>query len=57
MVEHLGSDTFVYADAAEAGTLIVRAGAETDIAPGASVKLKLDRSAIHRFDAGGTRMT
>ncbi len=57
MVEHLGSDTYVYADAAEAGTLIVRAGGNTSVEPGAAVKLKLDRSAIHRFDAGGTRMT
>ena len=57
MVEHLGSDTHIYADTAEAGRLIVRTDAATEISSGATVKLKLDRNAIHRFDAAGNRIT
>jgi multiple sugar transport system ATP-binding protein len=57
VVEHLGSDAFIHADAPEAGKLIIRAGADTDLVPGSEVKLTLDRNAVHRFDAHGVRMS
>ena len=55
MVEHLGSDTYIYADMPQA-SLIVRSDAETAVEPGAKVLLKLDRDSLHRFDAGGKRI-
>ena len=55
MVEHLGSDTYIYADMPQA-SLIVRSDAETAVEPGAKVLLKLDHGSVHRFDADGKRI-
>jgi multiple sugar transport system ATP-binding protein len=53
VAEHLGSDTFLYADAGPIGTLTARHVGELDLSPGDRVVLSSDPSRIHRFDEGG----
>ena len=55
-VEHLGSDTFVYVDAAGIGALTLRADAETAVRAGDEIKLSPDPSMIHKFDKVGSRI-
>ena len=55
-VEHLGSDTYIYADVSSIGPLTVRANAETSVRPGDSIRLAPDPAALHRFDERGQRI-
>ncbi|MBM6593615.1 ABC transporter ATP-binding protein [Microvirga pudoricolor] len=53
VAEHLGSDTFLYVDAGEAGTLTARVIGELGLNEGGRVTLKPDPAHIHRFDQTG----
>ncbi|MFI5012331.1 MAG: ABC transporter ATP-binding protein [Hyphomicrobiales bacterium] len=53
VAEHLGSDTFLYVDAAERGTLTVRGIGELDLKAGDRVRLAADSAHLHRFDQDG----
>jgi len=53
VAEHLGSDTFLYVDAGELGTLTARHIGEFSVAPGDRVRLTPDPTHIHRFDEEG----
>ena len=55
-VEHLGSDTYVYADAAGIGALTLRTDAETNVRTGDEIKLSPDPAVVHRFDESGNRV-
>jgi multiple sugar transport system ATP-binding protein len=54
--EHLGSDTFLKVETAEAGTLTVRAGGEVRKSHGDSIRLAPQANKIHRFGADGKAM-
>jgi multiple sugar transport system ATP-binding protein len=54
VAEHLGSDTFLYVDAKQLGTLTVRYVGELDLAAGDEVWLAPDPARIHRFAGDGT---
>ncbi|HJZ20290.1 MAG TPA: ABC transporter ATP-binding protein [Bradyrhizobium sp.] len=54
VAEHLGSDTFLYVDAKQLGTLTVRYVGELDLAAGDEVWLSPDPARIHRFAGDGT---
>ncbi len=54
-VEHLGSDTYVYAET-ETSALTMRNGPESTLKSGDKIMLEYDRAAVHRFDAGGQRI-
>jgi multiple sugar transport system ATP-binding protein len=54
VAEHLGSDTFLYVDAKQLGTLTVRYVGELDLAAGDEVWLSPDPARIHRFAEDGT---
>ena len=56
LAEHLGSDTFVYADAGALGALTVRAEGEAALKPGAKIYLTPRADRIHRFDKDGRRI-
>jgi multiple sugar transport system ATP-binding protein len=53
VAEHLGSDTFLYVDAAALGMLTARYVGELDLHPGDRVSLIPDPARIHRFDDSG----
>jgi multiple sugar transport system ATP-binding protein len=53
VAEHLGSDTFLYVDAGEAGTLTARVIGELGLQEGDRVMLKPDPTHIYRFDKDG----
>jgi multiple sugar transport system ATP-binding protein len=53
VAEHLGSDTFLYVEVPEIGTITARGLGELDIKAGDSVRLHPDAARIHRFDAAG----
>jgi multiple sugar transport system ATP-binding protein len=53
IAEHLGSDTFLHVDVADAGSLTVRTTGQYDIAPSAPLSIVLDPEKIHRFDESG----
>jgi multiple sugar transport system ATP-binding protein len=53
VAEHLGSDTFLYVDVADIGTLTVRCPGEMRIAVGDDVGLVPDPQHLHRFDKDG----
>jgi len=55
-VEHLGADTNLYLDTAEAGLITVRIFGEYSAAPGATVYATPDPAKTFRFDAEGKRM-
>jgi multiple sugar transport system ATP-binding protein len=54
VAEHLGSDTFLYVDAKQIGTLTVRYIGELDLAAGDQIWLSPDPARIHRFADDGT---
>ncbi len=56
IAEHLGSDTFVYAEADELGPLTVRTEGEAGIHPGDTIYLTPARGRVHRFDKDGRRI-
>ena len=51
--EHLGSDTFLYVDVPEIGTITARGFGELAIAEGDQVRLRPDPEHIYRFDKDG----
>jgi multiple sugar transport system ATP-binding protein len=53
VAEHLGSDTFLYVDVPEAGTLTVRTQGEMGLRAGNKIGLTPDPARIHRFDDAG----
>jgi multiple sugar transport system ATP-binding protein len=53
VAEHLGSDTFLYVDAAELGLLTVRGIGEIHLKSGDRVWLSPDPARLHRFDRDG----
>jgi len=53
VAEHLGSDTFLYVDAAELGLLTVRGIGEIHLKGGDRVWLSPDPARLHRFDREG----
>ena len=53
VAEHLGSDTFLYVDVAEIGTLTARCPGEMQVKAGDDVGLVPDPTRVHRFDADG----
>jgi multiple sugar transport system ATP-binding protein len=53
MSEHLGSDTFLRVDTAEAGSLTLRASGEVTLHHGDRVRIAPMEGKIHRFDAKG----
>jgi multiple sugar transport system ATP-binding protein len=56
IAEHLGSDTFVYVDAAGAGPMTVRVEGEAPYRAGDVVHLTPQEGHVHRFDADGRRI-
>src|SRR5579863_6925837 len=56
LAEHLGSDTFVYADAGKLGALTVRAEGEAALKPGQSIFVTPREAHLHRFDKDGRRI-
>jgi multiple sugar transport system ATP-binding protein len=53
VAEHLGSDTFLYVEAGEIGTLTCRYIGELDLKAGDRVWLTPDPARLHRFDRDG----
>jgi multiple sugar transport system ATP-binding protein len=53
VAEHLGSDTFLYADAGAIGQLTARYVGELNLSAGDRVVLSPEPSRIHRFDGDG----
>jgi multiple sugar transport system ATP-binding protein len=56
IAEHLGSDTFVYVDAADAGVLTVRVDGDAPHRPGDAVYLTPQERHVHKFDKDGKRI-
>ncbi len=57
VAEHLGSDTFLYVDAAALGTLTVRCVGEKRLSAGDAVTLRPEPNRIYRFDSNGTAIS
>ena len=57
VAEHLGSDTFIYANVDGLGLMTIRAEGEEEYRPGDSVWLTPDPERIYRFDKAGLSMT
>jgi multiple sugar transport system ATP-binding protein len=55
-IEHLGTDTYLYVDVPNVGTLTVRLDGEADYRIGAAIFLTPRRTHLHRFDAAGQRI-
>jgi len=53
VAEHLGSDTFIYANVEGLGLMTIRAEGEEEFAPGDTVFLTPDPARIYRFDKAG----
>jgi multiple sugar transport system ATP-binding protein len=53
VAEHLGSDTFVYVDVPQIGTMTARTVGEMGIKVGDRIRLRPDERRIHRFDTEG----
>jgi multiple sugar transport system ATP-binding protein len=53
VVEHLGSDTFVYVNVDGLGLVTVRVEGEEELKPGQTVHLTPDPAHIYRFDKAG----
>ncbi|GLS21902.1 sugar ABC transporter ATP-binding protein [Labrys miyagiensis] len=54
VAEHLGSDTFLYADVPDAGRVTVRTGGEFAVRLGETVRLNPMPDQIHRFQQDGS---
>nr|WP_298689128.1 sn-glycerol-3-phosphate ABC transporter ATP-binding protein UgpC [uncultured Dongia sp.] len=55
-VEHLGSDTFIYVEVPEIGTLTVRLDGEATLETGAAISLQPLTRQLHRFGPDGIRL-
>ncbi|WP_404401458.1 ABC transporter ATP-binding protein [Pelagibacterium halotolerans] len=53
VIEHLGSDTFVYVEVPELGLFTVRIVGHTRFEPGETVGLRFDLDEVHIFDRDG----
>ena len=56
LAEHLGSDTFVYAEADAIGPMTVRLEGEANCQPGQRIFLTPQEARLHRFDQTGNRI-
>ena len=56
VVERLGSDTNVFAEAEALGAVLARVHGNADVRPGHTVGLRLDRTRMHQFDEAGERL-
>jgi multiple sugar transport system ATP-binding protein len=56
LAEHLGSDTFVYAETAGSGQMTVRVDGEAGLHTGDTVFLTPQEDRIHKFDKDGRRL-
>ena len=56
LAEHLGSDTFVYADVDGLGAFTIRVDGEADLKPGDKVFLNPREDRVHKFDKDGLRL-
>ena len=56
VAEHLGSDTFVHADAEGIGPLTIRLSGEAPLAPGGRIFVTPREAHVHRFDKDGKRI-
>jgi multiple sugar transport system ATP-binding protein len=56
LAEHLGSDTFVYAEAEGGGPMTVRVEGEAAYRPGEAVYLTPQEDRLHKFDKDGKRI-
>ena len=56
LAEHLGSDTFVHAEADGMGPLTLRLEGEAPLTPGQSIFVTPREAHLHRFDKDGRRM-
>lgn len=56
VAEHLGSDTFVHADAEGIGPLTIRLSGEAPLGPGDSIFVTPREAHVHRFDKDGKRI-
>src|ERR1700691_609363 len=56
IAEHLGSDTFVYAQVEGMGQLTLRLEGEAPLTPGQSIFVTPREAHLHRFDKDGRRM-
>ena len=56
VAEHLGSDTFVYADVDGIGPMTVRQQGEAALKPGDTIYLTPQEARVHRFDSNGLRI-
>jgi multiple sugar transport system ATP-binding protein len=56
VVEHLGSDTFVHAEADGIGPLSIRLSGEAPLTPGETIFATPREAHLHRFDADGRRI-
>ena len=57
MVEHLGADSFVHADADDIGALVIRDRGDSALRTGDRIQLRPDQEFAHRFNAQGQRIT
>ena len=55
-IEHLGTDTYLYVDVPNVGTLTVRLDGEADYQIGSTVFLTPRRTHLHRFNSEGQRI-
>jgi multiple sugar transport system ATP-binding protein len=53
LLEHLGSDTFLYVEAGPLGQILVRASGESGVSVGDTVHFGFEARRLHRFDANG----
>jgi len=56
LAEHLGSDTFVHADADGIGALTLRLEGEAPLSPGQNIFVTPREAHLHRFDKDGKRI-
>jgi multiple sugar transport system ATP-binding protein len=56
LTEHLGSDTFVYAEGDGIGPLTLRLEGEAPLAPGQKIFVTPREAHLHRFDKDGRRI-
>jgi multiple sugar transport system ATP-binding protein len=56
LAEHLGSDTFVYAESDGMGQLTLRLEGEAALTPGQNIFLSPREAHLHRFDKEGRRI-
>ena len=56
LAEHLGSDTFVHAEADGIGALTLRLEGEAPLTPGQAIYVTPREAYLHRFDKDGRRI-